>query len=47
MLIEKINHNGYIVISDIIDNQLVKKIYVDYSITEAEQQFKSEYSLKD
>jgi hypothetical protein len=38
---EKIKHNGHIIISDIIDNQLIKKRYIGYSIIECKKMFKA------
>ena len=40
MIIEKIKHNGNLVISDIINGQYIKKIYIGYSLTEAQKAFK-------
>jgi hypothetical protein len=39
MNIEKIKHNGHIIISDIIDNELIKKRYIGYSIIECKKMF--------
>ena len=40
MIIEKIKENGDIIISDIIDNQLIKQRYIGYSIIECKKMFK-------
>ena len=40
MLIEKIVHNGHLVISDIINDQYIKQIYIGYSVKDAKQAFK-------
>ena len=40
MIIEKIEHNGHLVISDIINDQYIKQIYIGYSVKEAKQAFK-------
>lgn len=41
MIIEKIKHNGHIIISDIIDNQLIKQCYIGYSIIQCKKMFKA------
>jgi len=40
MIIEIIKHNGNIVISDIVDNQWVEQIYIDYPLAIAKKKFK-------
>ena len=40
MDIEKIKHNGHIIISDIINNQLIKQRYIGYSIKDCKEMFK-------
>ena len=40
MIIEKIEHNGHLVISDIINDQYIKQIYIGYSVKDAKQAFK-------
>lgn len=40
MNIERLNHNGHIVITDIKDNQLIKQSYIGYTLKEAKRAFK-------
>lgn len=40
MIVERIKHNGHIVISDIVENQWVSQIYIDYPIKIAKQKFR-------
>lgn len=40
MTIEKIPHNGMIVITDIVGNEFVKQRYVYYTVKEAKLEFK-------
>jgi len=40
MNIEKIKHNGNIVISDIIDNQFIKQVYIGYPLATAKKKFR-------
>ena len=40
MTVEKIQHNGHLVISDIINDQYIKQVYIGYSLREAKQEFK-------
>jgi hypothetical protein len=42
MTIERIKHNGYVVITDIIDGYLMRKTYIGYTVREAKQLFKQE-----
>jgi len=44
MIIEQ--NNGYINISDIIDNYLVSRKYMDYTEKEAKKLFKEEFNTK-
>lgn len=39
-------HSG-IEVSDIIDDQYVKKLYIGYSVKEAKQEFKREFKTGD
>ena len=39
MIVER-NYNGSITISDIVNNQRVKKIYIDFTMKEAKRLFK-------
>ena len=39
-----IQHNG-ILMSDIIDNQYYKKLYIGYTLKEAKQQFKRDIKI--
>jgi len=43
MTIEKVKHNGALIISDIIDGYLVSKTYYGYTKKEAIKLFRSEY----
>lgn len=45
MIIER--KNGYINISDIIDNYLVSRKYMDYTEKEAKRLFKEEFNIKE
>jgi len=40
MIVEKIKHNGHLVISDIINDQYINQVYIGYSLREAKQAFK-------
>ena len=40
MIVEKIEHNGHLVISDIINDEYIKQVYIGYSLREAKQAFK-------
>lgn len=40
MIVERIKHNGNIVISDIVDNRWVEQVYIDYPIKIAKQKFR-------
>ena len=40
MIVEKIEHNGHLVISDIINDEYIKKVYIGYSLRDAKQAFK-------
>ena len=42
VLIEKIKHNGHIVITDMVSGYLFKRTYIDYTIKEAKAQFKQD-----
>lgn len=40
MIVEKIQHNGHLVISDIINDEYIKKVYIGYSLRDAKKAFK-------
>jgi len=40
MTVERIKHNGHLVISDIINDQYINQVYIGYSLREAKQAFK-------
>ena len=39
MTVERIKHNGFIVISDIVKGQRVKQTYIGYTLAEARRDF--------
>ena len=41
MTVEKIKHNGHLVISDIINNQYITQVYLGYSVKDAKRAFKN------
>ena len=41
MTIERIKHNGHLVISDIINNQYITQVYIGYSVKDAKREFKN------
>ncbi len=41
MIIERIEHNNHLVISDIINDQYIKQIYIGYSLKDAKREFKN------
>jgi len=41
MTVEKIKHNGHLVISDIINNQYITQVYIGYSVKDAKRAFKN------
>jgi len=41
MIVEKIEHNGHLVISDIINDEYIKKVYIGYSLRDAKRAFKN------
>jgi len=41
MIVEKIKHNGHLVISDIINDQYINKVYIGYSLKDAKREFKN------
>ena len=40
MTIERIKHNGHLVISDIINDQYITQVYIGYSVKDAKRAFK-------
>ena len=40
MIVERIKHNGHIVISDIVENQWVTQVYIDYPLAIAKKKFR-------
>ena len=40
MIVEKIQHNGHLVISDIINDEYISQVYIGYSIRDAKRAFK-------
>jgi hypothetical protein len=40
MIIERIKHNNHLVISDIINDQYIKQVYIGYSLKDAKKAFK-------
>ena len=40
MTVEKIKHNSHIVITDIVNGQLIKKVYIGYTIKESKKLFR-------
>jgi len=47
MIVERIKHNGHVIISDVIDNQLVEQRYIGYSIIESKKMFKKYINEKE
>jgi hypothetical protein len=41
MTIERIKHNGHLVISDIINDEYIKQVYIGYSVRDAKRAFKN------
>jgi hypothetical protein len=41
MIIERIKHNNHLVISDIINDQYIKQVYIGYSLKDAKREFKN------
>ena len=41
MTVEKIKHNGHLVISDIVNNQYISEMYIGYSVKDAKRAFKN------
>ena len=41
MTIEKIKHNGHLVISDIVNDEYVSQVYIGYSLKDAKKAFKN------
>ena len=41
MTVERIKHNGHLVISDIINNHYVTQVYIGYSVKDAKREFKT------
>ena len=41
MTVERIKHNGHLVISDIINNQYITQVYIGYSVKDAKRAFKN------
>ena len=41
MTVERIKHNGHLVISDIINNHYVTQVYIGYSVKDAKRAFKN------
>lgn len=41
MTIERIKHNGHLVISDIVNNQYITEVYIGYSVKDAKRAFKN------
>lgn len=41
MTIERIKHNNHLVISDIVNNQYIKQVYIGYSLKDAKREFKN------
>ena len=41
MTIEKIKHNGHLVISDIVNDEYVSQVYIGYSLKDAKRAFKN------
>ena len=41
MTVERIKHNGHLVISDIINNHYSTKVYIGYSVKDAKRAFKN------
>ena len=40
MTVERIKHNGHLVISDIINDEYISQVYIGYSIRDAKRAFK-------
>lgn len=41
MTVERIKHNGHLVISDIVNNQYITEVYIGYSVKDAKRAFKN------
>jgi hypothetical protein len=41
MTVEKIKHNGHLVISDIVNDQYISEVYIGYSLKDAKRAFKN------